>query len=84
MTVKADAIRSIYAQVAAPEWAAPNLDALADVLRDLSWLPPGEVEVTVPDLRRLAARDRHALRTALARAVAASADGTHPLRLHGV
>ena len=34
----------------APEWAAPNLDGLADVLRDLSWLPPGPVPVRVVDL----------------------------------
>ena len=40
-STKADAIRAIYRAVDAPDWAAPNLDALADVLRDLSWLPPG-------------------------------------------
>ncbi len=45
MTAKRDAIRSIYDQVDAPDWAATNLDALADVLRDLSWLPPGPVAV---------------------------------------
>lgn len=42
-----DAIRAIYRQVKAPEWAAANLDALADVLRDLSWLPEGPVELSV-------------------------------------
>jgi hypothetical protein len=42
---KHDAIRAIYAAVEAPDWAAPNLDALIDVLRDLSWLPPGPVEL---------------------------------------
>jgi hypothetical protein len=40
---KQDAIRAIYAAVQAPEWAGLNLDALIDVLRDLSWLPPGPV-----------------------------------------
>lgn len=42
-----DAIRAIYRQVDAPEWAAANLDALADVLRDLSWLPEGPVELSI-------------------------------------
>jgi len=45
---KADAIRAIYVAVEAPDWAAPNLDALIDVLRDLSWLPPGPVRLRVP------------------------------------
>ena len=40
-----DVIGSIYAQVLAPEWAAHNLDALYDVLTDLSWLPPGPVDL---------------------------------------
>lgn len=44
----ADAIAAIYVQLDAPSWAATNLDALADVLRDLSWLPEGPVVVTVP------------------------------------
>jgi hypothetical protein len=44
-----DAIRAIYRQVDAPEWAAANLDALADVLRDLSWLPEGPVELSVAE-----------------------------------
>ena len=42
-STKRDAIRAIYAAVDAPEWAAPNVDGLIDVLRDLSWLPPGPV-----------------------------------------
>ncbi|HEY7047429.1 MAG TPA: barstar family protein [Jatrophihabitantaceae bacterium] len=45
---KPDAIRAIYVAVEAPDWAAPNLDALIDVLRDLSWLPPGPVRLRVP------------------------------------
>ena len=47
-STKADAIRAIYRAVDAPDWAAPNLDALADVLRDLSWLPPGPVVLVWP------------------------------------
>jgi hypothetical protein len=45
---RAATIAGIYAQLAAPAWAAPNLDALADVLRDLSWLPAGPVTIRVP------------------------------------
>jgi hypothetical protein len=48
-TVQA-AINDVYAQVGAPSWAAANLDALADVLRDLSWLPEGTVAIRVPDV----------------------------------
>lgn len=43
----AEAIAEIYRQVNAPHWAAVNRDALADVLRDLSWLPPGPVTLRV-------------------------------------
>jgi hypothetical protein len=46
---KHDTIRAIYAAVEAPDWAAPNLDALIDVLRDLSWLPPGPVRLRFAD-----------------------------------
>ena len=45
---KPEAIRAIYAAVDAPDWAAPNLDGLIDVLRDLSWLPPGPVVLHLP------------------------------------
>ena len=47
-STKAGVIRAIYRAVDAPDWAAPNLDALADVLRDLSWLPAGPVVLVWP------------------------------------
>ena len=47
-TTKAAVIRAIHRAVDAPDWAAPNLDALADVLRDLSWLPAGPVVLVWP------------------------------------
>lgn len=75
MSEHSDAVRAVYAQVAAPRWAAPNLDALADVLRDLSWLPPGPVEV------RLTPDTPQPVRTVLARAVAETADSSRPIRL---
>lgn len=43
----AEVIADIYRQVRAPNWAGANRDALADVLRDLSWLPPGPVTIRV-------------------------------------
>jgi hypothetical protein len=73
-----DAIAAIYVQVAAPDWAAPNLDALVDVLRDLSWLPEGPVEVAAPVLDE---PDASRLARALEQAAAESADGPRPVLL---
>jgi hypothetical protein len=56
MTVAA-AIAEIYRQVDAPPWAGANRDALADVLRDLSWLPPGPVTVRVSRAERALLRE---------------------------
>jgi Barstar (barnase inhibitor) len=50
MTGLRAAIEAVYRQVGAPGWAAPNLDGLIDVLRDLSWLPEGTVAIRVPDV----------------------------------
>lgn len=75
MTGRQDAIRAIYVQVRAPEWAAANLDALTDVLRDLSWLPTGPVEVRVPG-----GADAP-LRAVLERSAAETADGPRPVVL---
>jgi hypothetical protein len=77
MTI-ADAIRALYAQLAAPSWAAANLDALLDVLRDLSWLPAGPVDIVVPDL---AEPDAARLRAVLDQAVADTAAGPRPVRI---
>jgi hypothetical protein len=72
-----DGIRAIYAQVEAPAWAAPNLDALVDVLRDLSWLPEGPVDLDVPALDEA---DGARLRDALVQAEADTAEGPRPVR----
>jgi len=82
MTGKQDAIRASYAQVAAPQWAAPNLDGLADVLRDLSWLPEGLVPITLPDLSGLSADDRAVLLRVVAGAVNESLDSPRPVNVH--
>ncbi|MEP7024191.1 MAG: barstar family protein [Actinomycetota bacterium] len=77
------AIRAIYDQVAAPDWAAPNLDGLADVLRDLSWLPDHPALITLPELSELSAEDRAALLHVLATAVNESIDSPRPVRIRG-
>ncbi|MCU1656769.1 MAG: hypothetical protein JWO57_1425 [Pseudonocardiales bacterium] len=79
MSEKREAIQAIYRQVNAPEWAAPNLDGLADVLRDLSWLPEGRVRVAVPDLSALTEDERRALLDVLRRAVEESAESARPV-----
>lgn len=81
MTPLATAIADVYAQVGAPDWAAPNLDGLADVLRDLSWLPEGDVYLGVPDLAALADVDTDRLLAVLRRAEIENAEGPHPVRL---
>ena len=79
---KQAAIRDLYQQVRAPAYAAANLDALTDVLRDLSWLPAGTVRLDLPDLSGLSATDRQALLQVLSQAVTDSADTDSPLQLN--
>lgn len=74
-------IAAIYAQVAAPQWAATNLDALADVLRDLSWLPVGPVTIDLPDLAELTVEQRADLRRVLTHAARETAATARPVVL---
>ena len=78
-----DVIRAIYAQVDAPAWAAPNLDGLADVLRDLSWRPAGPVELVVPDLSALDDAQANRLLATLWRSADDAAASDRPLRIVG-
>jgi hypothetical protein len=71
------AIRNVYEQVDAPAWAAPNLDGLLDVLRDLSWLPDGPVDIDPPHVDDEA--DARRLRDALRQAAADTANGPRPV-----
>ncbi|MDT4917409.1 MAG: hypothetical protein QOH89_2109 [Pseudonocardiales bacterium] len=71
-----EAITSIYLQIGAPEWAAANLDALADLLRDLSWLPEGPVHLTVPELPEPVAAQ---LRAVLWQVADETAGGSRPI-----
>lgn len=73
------AISAIYSEVRAPAWAAPNLDGLVDVLRDLSWLPDGPVTLALPDVTELGDDDAGRLVTVLLRAENETAGGLHPV-----
>lgn len=79
-----DAIREIYAVVRAPAWASPNLDGLADVLRDLSWLPAGPVTLRWQPPPELPARDRDEIADVLRRAAAETAGTARPLSVRGL
>jgi Barstar (barnase inhibitor) len=81
---KRGAISAIYAAVDAPDWAAPNLDGLADVLRDLSWLPPGRVTLVWRPSPQLSRGIRASIEEVLCTAVAESATSDHPLRIKGI
>jgi hypothetical protein len=74
-----DAIREIYSAVRAPAWAAPNLDGLADVLRDLSWLPTGPVTVRWRPPPELPPGDRDPIADVLRRAIAETAETARPV-----
>jgi barstar (barnase inhibitor) len=74
-------IVAIYSALGAPDWAAPNLDALADVLRDLSWREPGPLELDWHISAELPDADLTAIHDVLAAAVAESATGRNPLTL---
>jgi hypothetical protein len=78
------AIRQIYAMVQAPVWASPNLDGLADVLRDLSWLPVGPVTVRWQPPSELLAADRDEIAEVLRRMVAETAGTARPVSVPGL
>ncbi|MCL2781702.1 MAG: barstar family protein [Actinomycetia bacterium] len=76
---KRGVITAVYRAVGAPSWAAPNLDALADVLRDLSWLPARPVRLDWWVSARLPAADRATIAAVLATAQAESAGSGRPI-----
>jgi Barstar (barnase inhibitor) len=83
-STKAAVIQAIYAAVQAPPWAAPNLDGLADVLRDLSWLPSGPVTLDWVPSDLLPAHDRRALHEVLRGAAVETAASERPVRIRGL
>ncbi len=77
------AITAIFAALDAPPWAAPNLDGLADVLRDLSWLPPGPVILVWRASSQLPPRDRRVIEAVLHAAQQETAGGPRPVVVRG-
>jgi hypothetical protein len=76
---KRSAIQAVYDAVEAPAWAAPNLDGLADVLRDLSWLPLGPVDLRWPAMPDLDQDDAERIRGVLNRAQTETAGTARPV-----
>lgn len=75
-----ETIQQIYAALDAPSWAAPNLDALADVLRDLAWREPGPIELAWQPSAELPKADLSAIHAVLTAAVASTAHTARPVR----
>ncbi|MBN9110547.1 MAG: barstar family protein [Pseudonocardia sp.] len=76
--------QAVAAQLDVPDWFGHNLDALRDVLTDLSWLPAGEIVLIWDDPAALAPADAEGhdrLLDVLADAAAASGAGERPLRV---
>ncbi len=79
---KHDVITAIYRAVDAPDYAAPNLDALADILGDLGWLPDGPVALAWLGSDALAEGERAALLELLRDVAESSAGSAHPLAIY--
>jgi RNAse (barnase) inhibitor barstar len=79
---KAELLAAFAGALAFPDWVGRNWDALADALRDLSWLPAGPRVVVWAGAGELRAAQPAAYRTALEvlrEASAPSVDSAHPL-----
>jgi hypothetical protein len=76
---KREAIAEFYRAVEAPSWAAPNLDGLADVLGDLSWLPAGGITLAWVDRGTVPDEPRRQITRVLEDAAAESARTPRPL-----
>jgi hypothetical protein len=74
-------IEAFYRALDAPEWAAANLDGLADILRDLSWRPVGPIRLQWRVDPDLPLADLDAIHDVVASAVVESARSPHPLSM---
>lgn len=81
---KRAAIGAFYHAVEAPGWASPNLDGLADVLGDLSWLSDGEVILAWVNRDAVPNEPREQITRVLEDAVAYSATSAHPIVVYVV
>jgi hypothetical protein len=72
-------IAAFYRAVEAPAWASPNLDGLADVLGDLSWLPAGGVSLAWVDRDAVPKEPRRQIMRILEDVAAESATSAHPI-----
>ena len=73
---------SVASVLALPDWFGHNLDALADCLTDLAWLPAGPRMLVWVGPDRLGSADPDgyaALAQTLAQVAEQSADGSRPL-----
>ena len=80
---RAAVLAGIGRQLGFPGYYGQNLDALADCLGDLSWLPPGPVELVWADadLRRADPGAHRSVLDILGTAAQASRSGPRPLRV---
>jgi Barstar (barnase inhibitor) len=76
---KRAAIAAFYHTVEAPAWASPNLDGLADVLCDLSWLADGGVILAWVNRDVVPKKPREQITRVLEDVVADSAASAHPI-----
>lgn len=76
------AIAALLEAVDAPSWAAHNLDALADVLGDLSWLDSGPVVLAWPGARELGGEIAAQLLEIVGDAARESAGSLRPLTVY--
>ncbi len=72
-------LAAIYRALDAPAYAGANYDALADIVGDLGWLPPGPVRLVWTPASSLPSAVRAEVSEILTEAVAATAGTDRPL-----
>lgn len=81
---KQDVIAAIYRAVDAPSYAATNLDALADILGDLSWLPGGPITLAWLGSDAVPTAVQTPLLDLLRNVADGSAGSAHPLSIYRI
>ncbi|MCW2529898.1 MAG: hypothetical protein JWM76_4758 [Pseudonocardiales bacterium] len=75
-------IAAIYLALDAPEYAADNYDALADIVHDLGWLPEGPVRLAWVENPALPAGVQRQVMGILKDAARDTAGSKRPLSVH--